>query len=72
MSDTNIPALLEELREVDFETLRTIAGKCPACGGDVRFNARPMPLENTGGRDGFYEYDYDCPHCGHNMEGVLH
>ena len=49
-----------------------VTGKCPACGGDVRFDARPMPLENTGGRDGFYEYDYDCPHCGHNMEGVLH
>lgn len=48
-----------------------VKGKCEACDADIQIEATPMPLENTGGREGFYEYDFDCPSCGHNMEGVL-
>ena len=46
-------------------------GKCVSCGGDIRFDATPMPLANTEGQEGFFEYDFDCPCCGYNMEGVV-
>jgi hypothetical protein len=48
-----------------------INGNCEECGAELSGDATPMPLENTGGREGFFEYDFDCPKCGHNMEGVL-
>jgi len=49
-----------------------LTGKCRACGGNIEFEATPMPKDRTDGQDGFFEYDFDCPHCGHNVEGVLH
>ena len=48
-----------------------VIGKCRSCQKEVSFDAMPMPVEDTGGREGFFEYDFDCPHCGYNMEGVL-
>lgn len=45
--------------------------QCWYCGKDVSVDATPMPLEQTGGQEGFYEFDFDCPHCGENLENVI-
>jgi len=48
-----------------------LTGPCPNCNGEISFEATPMNPEDAHGQLGFYEYDYDCPHCGYNVEGVV-
>ena len=55
----------------DLQGAVRLTGVCRKCEGDIEFWATPMPKENAGGREGFLEYDSDCPHCGYHMEGVL-
>jgi hypothetical protein len=53
------------------EVVMKLSGPCPNCLKEISFEATPMNLEDTDGQSGFYEYDYDCPHCGYNVEGVI-
>lgn len=44
-----------------------LTGNCRHCARDVSIDAIAMDETLTGG-----QHACQCPHCGYNMEGVIH